>query len=172
MKARRRFVTCLFSMLVFFSCGAEIQINNASALKGAKPLALAAIPGDGMNRPKLARKPAAPNGWLEGTWEGTAYQSNTKENWTLRLTAKNNQYRIEYPSLSCGGEWKPISHTRKIATFREKLTHGQGDCLDNVTVTIRRLSDTQIIYWYVEPNQTRVMGIAVLDKQPNLRSRR
>jgi hypothetical protein len=162
MKATRRFFACLLLMLVFFTFGAEIRSSNAGSLNGAKPSEVAAIRADGTSRPKLARRSF---GWLEGVWEGTAYQSNTKENWTLRLTARNNTFRIEYPSLSCGGEWKPLHRTKRIATFREKLTYGQNDCLDNVRVTIQRLSDTQVIYWYVEPNQTQVMGIAVLDKQ-------
>jgi hypothetical protein len=35
--------------------------------------------------------------WLNGTWEGKGYQSDTDETWTMRLTVKGNKYLIEYP---------------------------------------------------------------------------
>jgi hypothetical protein len=102
---------------------------------------------------------------LEGVWEGTAYQSNTRENWTLRLTAKDRTYRVDYPTLSCGGEWRLLRMGKRTATFREKLTYGQSECVDNVTVVIQKLNRRQVAYWYIEQNQTRVDGIAVLDRQ-------
>ena len=113
----------------------------------------------------VARNPEASGRWLEGTWEGTAYQSDTKENWIMKLSVKNGTYRVDYPSLKCGGEWRLIRLGKRIATFKEKLTYGHSECVDNVTVTIRKLNRRQVAYWYVEPKQTRVNGIAVLDRK-------
>jgi uncharacterized caspase-like protein len=41
--------------------------------------------------------------WLEGRWEGAAYQGNTHSVQTIKLAVQNNAYSIEYPSLFCGG---------------------------------------------------------------------
>jgi hypothetical protein len=108
---------------------------------------------------------AISEGRFDGIWEGTGYQRNPNENWTIKLTVQNDTYRIDYPSLSCGGEWKLISRDKCAVTFREKLTYGQKRCVDNVTVTMQKLNDSQIAVWYIEPNRTRVNSNAVLDRQ-------
>jgi len=169
MKAIRKVLMYGFSMLLFFTsmagnyCGIPARAGSHEDLK---PSGVAGIRFEKTKSARLAtRKPAPSKGWLEGVWEGTAYQSNTKENWTLKLTVKNRTYRIDYPSLSCGGEWKLIRMGKRTATFREKLTYGQSDCVDNVTITIQKLNRTQVAYWYVEPGQESVIGIAVLDRK-------
>lgn len=151
MKATNKLFKCCFALVIIFSWLALSPATSASH-----------PPVESTNPQALRTKPVS---WLTGVWEGTAYQSNTKENWTLKLTAKNNSFRIDYPSLSCGGTWQLLSVNKTTATFREKLTYGQDQCVDNVTVTIQRLNRKQVAYWYVEPNDTRVIGIAVLEKQ-------
>ncbi len=169
MKATSRFFTYTFSILCFFICIAGNQDGipaHAGLHADLNTSEFAGIYADRANQAKLVvRKPTTSKGWLEGVWAGTAYQNNTKENWTLKLTVKNHTYRIDYPSLSCGGEWKLIRRGKRTAKFREKLTYGQSDCVDNVIITIQRLNQTQVAYWYVEPNQMRVNGVAVLDRQ-------
>jgi hypothetical protein len=169
MKATGRFFTCSFSLLLFFSWSAGNQRGNAARARVRGDLEASEFAwtrADGIKQAKPpARKAAGTSGWLEGVWEGTAYQSNTRENWTLRLTATNQTYRVDYPTLSCGGEWKLLRMDKRTARFREKLNYGQGKCVDNVTVIIQRLNRRQVAYWYVEQHQTRVDGIAVLDRQ-------
>jgi hypothetical protein len=33
--------------------------------------------------------------WLNGIWEGTGYQIDTAETWTMRLVVAGNRYKIE-----------------------------------------------------------------------------
>lgn len=102
---------------------------------------------------------------LDGIWEGAAYQINTNTTWTIKLTARNNTYFIEYPSLSCGGDWTLIDKNLNSARFKEKITYGIGRCVDDGDVIIERISDSQIAYKYIEPNSTVVVASAILKKK-------
>lgn len=153
-------------LLVTFVAGNQSGRSNSTSSQWVSYFDVLRILNEEPGEPSLvARNPATSKRWLEGTWEGTAYQSDTKENWMLKLSVKNGTYRVDYPSLKCGGEWRPIRLGKRIATFKEKLTYGHDECVDNVTVTIRKLNRRQVAYWYVEPKQTRVNGIAVLDRK-------
>lgn len=102
---------------------------------------------------------------LDGIWEGAAYQINTKTTWTIKLTARNNTYFVEYPSLSCGGEWALVDKSFSSARFKEKITYGIGRCVDDGDIIIERVSDSQISFKYIEPNSTVIMASAILNKK-------
>lgn len=103
--------------------------------------------------------------WLNGTWEGKAYQSNTKTSWTLKLTAQDNSYSIEYPSLSCGGNWYLVSQDSRTARFKERITYGADKCVDNGNVLIERIDPSQVAFRYTLPDSTDVVASATLRKQ-------
>ncbi len=111
------------------------------------------------------KRPVASQGWLEGSWSGTAYQNDIEENWTIKLTARKRRYRVDYPSLNCGGEWRLVRMDAKTARFREKITYGRDRCVVNGRVTIQKLNKSQVAFWYIEPKKTRVSAIAVLDRK-------
>ena len=104
-------------------------------------------------------------GWLNGTWEGTGYQIDTNSTWTMLLTVKGNRYRIEYPSLKCGGRWRPIKITRSTARFREVLTSGADVCANNGRVAIQRLSRRQIAFRYINQGEIDVTSSAILNRK-------
>ena len=87
-----------------------------------------------------------PERWLNGTWEGTGYQIDNNETWAMKLTVRGKHYKIEYPSLKCGGRGIPLSIDRNRARFIEKITFGLEDCVDNGNVVIERLNRRQIAY--------------------------
>lgn len=103
--------------------------------------------------------------WLEGVWEGAAYQINTQTTWTIKLTVRNDTYSVEYPSLDCGGNWILVDSSGKTAKFKERITFGLSRCVDNGYATIERISDSQIQFKYNEPNSTVVVASAVLNKK-------
>jgi len=103
--------------------------------------------------------------WLNGTWEGTGYQMDNNELWTMLLTVKGNRYRIEYPSLKCGGRWRPISIKRNIARFREIISIGKEACADQGTVVIQRLSRRQIAFRYVNQGEVEVTSSSILNRR-------
>jgi hypothetical protein len=103
--------------------------------------------------------------WLNGTWEGTGYQMDNKELWTMLLTVKGNKYRIEYPSLKCEGRWRPIKITRNTARFREILSSGADVCADKGKVVIHRLSRRQIAFLYTNQGDADVTSSSVLNRK-------
>ena len=100
--------------------------------------------------------------WLNGTWEGTGYQIDNNETWTMKLTVRGRAYKIEYPSLKCGGKWIPISIDRNRARLIEKITFGLEECVDNGSVVIERLNRRQIAYRYANRGTRQVTASAIL----------
>src|SRR5688572_14179947 len=88
----------------------------------------------------FAQSKTGARSWMNGTWEGTGYQTDNNQTWTMKLTAQGRSYRIEYPSLKCGGRWVPLSIDRGRAKFIEKITFGLEDCVNNGIVVIEKLS--------------------------------
>ena len=114
--------------------------------------------GSSQNRAGTAR-------WLNGTWEGTGYQIDNNETWTMKLTARGNSYKIEYPSLKCGGRWIPLSIDAGRARFIEKISFGLEDCVDNGTVVIERLSPRQIAYRFSNRGTREVTASGILNRK-------
>ena len=103
--------------------------------------------------------------WLNGTWEGTGYQIDNNELWTMRLTVNGKRYRIEYPSLKCEGRWQPIWFGRGRARFREILSSGADVCADKGTVVVQRLSRRQIAYRYINQGEVDVTSSSILNRK-------
>lgn len=120
--------------------------------------------GPGAGSPR--GKPAWGAGkWLKGTWEGTGYQTDNNETWTMKLTVRGNRYKIEYPSLKCGGKWIPLSINTSRARFIEKITLGIETCTDNGNVVIERLSRRQIAFRYANRGTREVTASAILNRK-------
>ncbi|HYH87443.1 MAG TPA: hypothetical protein VEX60_18460 [Pyrinomonadaceae bacterium] len=103
--------------------------------------------------------------WLRGTWEGTGYQIDDNSTWTMSLTASGRRYKIEYPSLNCGGEWRRLSIDSRRARFRERLNRGLDVCSNKGTVVVERLNATQVIFLYYRQGEKVVSSSAILDKK-------
>ena len=103
--------------------------------------------------------------WLNGTWEGTGYQIDNNETWTMKLTVRGKRYKIEYPSLKCGGRWIPLSIDSSRARFIEKITFGLEDCVDNGNVVIERLSPRQIAYRFSNRGTREVTASGILNRK-------
>ena len=103
--------------------------------------------------------------WLNGTWEGTGYQMDNNELWTMLLTVKGGRFKIEYPSLKCEGRWRPIRIRRSTARFREILTTGADVCADKGTVVIQRLSRRQIAFRYINQGEVDVTSSSILNRK-------
>ena len=103
--------------------------------------------------------------WLRGTWEGTGYQIDTGTTWTMRLTVRGGKYLIEYPSLNCAGSWRRLSLDSMIATFRERITVGRGECVDQGRVVIERLNGRQVAYRFSQRGTSEVSASAILNRK-------
>ncbi len=85
-----------------------------------------------------AREFAPDTEWIDGVWDGVGFQRDAGSTWTIRLTAKRseNSFKIEYPSLACGGEWRLVNFTSHSGKFIERIVFGRDKCVDNGIVVI------------------------------------
>ena len=104
-------------------------------------------------------------GWLDGTWVGTAYQTNDNTTWTMRLDARRGKFTAEYPSLDCGGEWRLVRLTRWRATLTEIITRNPDRCEPRGNVRLLRLGSGQILYLYSYKDSPKIIASAVLNRQ-------
>lgn len=103
--------------------------------------------------------------WLTGIWQGTAYQSDPGESWTMTLDVSKGKYVVSYPSLKCGGDWRLVSMRHDIATFIETIRTGLKECEPDGNVVIERLNEDQISFQWSQTNSTKVLAYAVLDRK-------
>lgn len=103
--------------------------------------------------------------WITGVWEGTGYQIDSENTWTMRLTASDRGYTIEYPSLKCSGVWRIVSLDDRKASFVERISTGKQNCQDDGNVVIERLGPDQIAFRYSYPNSTEVTASAILARR-------
>lgn len=84
---------------------------------------------------------------FQGIWEGQGYQYDIEESWTIKLAIVGGQYKIDYPSLQCGGVLTLLNATADKMEFREKITY--GPCVDNGdTVITKTGANTANFAWY------------------------
>ena len=84
---------------------------------------------------------------FQGTWEGQGYQYDIEESWTIKLVIAEGQYKIDYPSLQCGGVLTLLNATANKMEFREKITYGL--CVDNGDTVITKTGpNTANFAWY------------------------
>ena len=109
--------------------------------------------------------------WLRGSWEGTGYQTDSEgeSTWAMTLAIrriKNGRrtFSIEYPSLGCGGRWKPLNISGAKAKFREELNHGQDTCANQGLVMIERIGG-QLIFLYTNQDSHEITASAVLNRK-------
>jgi len=91
---------------------------------------------------------------LDGVWVGEGRQSSSasSKQWTIRFTAKNGVYLIEYPSLTCGGTWTFLSETSGSVTFFEDIQVGTSRCVDGGTVELLLIENNKLRYTCYLPN--------------------
>ena len=104
-------------------------------------------------------------GLLQGTWEGTGFQSNDNSTWAMRLTFRGRSYVAEYPSLQCAGSWRLVSVSGARAVFRETITKGAERCAPRGNVIIERLNSRQLGYWYSYRGSDEFVASAILNRR-------
>ena len=103
--------------------------------------------------------------WLNGTWEGTGYQIDADETWSMVLRVSGNKFVIEYPSLECSGVWRMLDFDSRSARFKEKITVGVSECANGGHVTIERLSRRQVTFRYSYSDTREVSASAILNRK-------
>lgn len=89
---------------------------------------------------------------LDGIWEGSGKQSSLSTAWTIKFTANDGIYQIEYPSLSCSGTWTFLSETSGSVTFFEDIKKGTKNCDNGGSVELLRIESNKLRYIYYLAN--------------------
>jgi hypothetical protein len=85
---------------------------------------------------------------FQGVWEGRGYQYDTSQSWTIKTTIVGNQYKIDYPSLRCGGDLILLNRTANKLEYRERLTYGNSCISNGKTVLTKTNANTLKFVWY------------------------
>ena len=96
--------------------------------------------------------------WMLGSWTGSGSQSGTGSTWTVALTVQEQgtrsyYYKIDYPSLDCGGYWSFNSGNADTGTFTEHIVYGRDKCVDLGTITVGAVTSsdghirTMMFHW-------------------------
>lgn len=104
--------------------------------------------------------------WLDGVWEGTAHQNTPKMSYSIRLTAENNSYSVEYPSLRCGGKWNLQEISEGRAKFKEVITHGGERCSSDGDILVEKSGEGQLSYKYTLPFIGEIVSGTLSKKSP------
>jgi hypothetical protein len=103
--------------------------------------------------------------WLQGNWQGTGDQVDGMK-WAVKLDATNlGNIKIEYPDLSCGGNWKTENTKGKTANLVEELTFGQDKCDQGVEMVIKKLSKAKVkVTYFLKTYSPDPIATAILTK--------
>jgi hypothetical protein len=101
-----------------------------------------------------ARESAPETEWIDGVWNGIGYQRDVGSTWTIRLTVNRseNRFKIEYPSLACGGEWRLVEFTSHSGKFIERIVFGRDRCADNGTIVITLVDGDHVSFTHFYQN--------------------
>jgi len=109
-------------------------------------------------RPVTSASAGGPLGWLEGLWTGQGYQSikradkpgsdDYESNWAIALTVEQGAFKIDYPSLGCGGHWERKSGNSREIVFTEIITYGRERCIDRGKITLGLVSRSALSFAY------------------------
>lgn len=121
------------------------------------------------------------NKWVYGTWTGIGKQVDNAT-WEVKLNVtENEEFKIEYPSLSCGGSWKITGNSKSSSksnstgkTVRlelimlETIEFGTQNCDQGVEVRLSQTDDPNKIkatYYLKSYDPNNPIAEAILTKQ-------
>jgi len=145
------------------------------------PPPAAAIPPPGPTptpRPLTPASTSSSQGWLEGLWTGQGYQSikqadrapgtdDFESNWSIALTVEHGVFKIDYPSLGCGGHWTRVSGNDREVLFTEFITYGRERCIDRGKVTLGLVSRSALSFTYEATAGGAVFATGTLNRPSN-----
>lgn len=103
--------------------------------------------------------------WSRLECSGVAYQNNIDEKWQVKIyEISANYYRIEYPSLNCGGQLEVVTFDANQILFKESLTYGQSTCTNSGYVVLKKKDNKQFYFEYYWPSRDKLAAEGILTK--------
>jgi hypothetical protein len=84
-----------------------------------------------------------------GEWEGAGKQDNGTQ-WSIRVNIRPTLYVIDYPSLTCGGVLTLIKTTDTSLVFKETLTYGIAQCINQGEVVLNKVAEHKAGYHWTK----------------------
>ncbi|MBW6489455.1 hypothetical protein [Sulfurimonas sp.] len=81
-----------------------------------------------------------------GTWSGFVMRRSGGSGDIMIKITDSGEATINYDSLHCGGELIIEEKGADLVKFKERLTYGADKCIDNRSVSLKKLSNTQLLY--------------------------
>ena len=97
----------------------------------------------------------------KGIWTGIGYQLDGGQigggeysSWSVVLLIDDQLVSITYPSLDCGGDWQLESSTTLASYYRETITFGLDNCLDQGLMVVSPIDGGRLRLEYYYPDDT------------------
>lgn len=88
---------------------------------------------------------------ITGSWDGVALEmlaGGETQLYAIQLRFDaDGGGKIDYPTLACGGALAPLRKLGDVQEFRETLSYGRDNCVDNGTVSVWLKSGKLIWIW-------------------------
>lgn len=91
-----------------------------------------------------------------GIWSGFVMRKSGGSGDIMIKITDSGEATINYDSLHCGGELIIQEKTADLVKFKEKLTYGADKCVDRHSVTLKKLSNTQMLFMQFDKDETEV----------------
>lgn len=101
---------------------------------------------------------------LNGKWSGIGYELNNEATWNMEVTFSDKGVFVSYPSLNCSGEWYLKEIKDKWIIYREEISSGISNCMNNGKVKVDVLSDQKIKFKYYPQDSNQLGAEALLTK--------
>ena len=96
---------------------------------------------------------------LLGNWtgKGIQFEDGTKDEgqystWDISVTFGPSSVTIGYPSLNCGGVWQQEQSRPNATYYRETITFGLENCIDQGLVVTSPMDDGRLRVEYYYPD--------------------
>lgn len=94
-----------------------------------------------------------------GSWTGMGYQLDDAttggsqfSSWSIELIIGPDTVTITYPSLECGGVWKLEQATNHASYYRETITYGLDNCMDQGLSVLSPMDNDRMRIEYYHPD--------------------
>ncbi|MFA5454707.1 MAG: hypothetical protein WC272_05255 [Sulfurimonas sp.] len=91
-----------------------------------------------------------------GIWSGFVVRGSGGSGDIMIKITYSGEATINYDSLHCGGELIIQEKTVDLVKFKEKLTYGADKCVDRHSITLKKLSNTQMLFIQFDKDEREV----------------
>ncbi len=85
-----------------------------------------------------------------GTWSGFIIKSGGSSSDVVIKITNSGRATINYIASNCGGDLIIQQKSFAMVKFEQKLTYGWGRCTDKLSVVLKKVNDTQLLFMQLD----------------------